>query len=154
MGQLQSSKQMIIHAPADQVWKIITDIDLLPKVTPDVLKAKGDMTRPGETRTIEFRSRGLIRKTTERLIDMVPQKLLVWQLESDTQLFTSQFRDTRFCFYLQKAGDFKTNVVCETCYTPATHLGEILNIVAVRKMETRRQSDMLSNIKSLAEGRY
>jgi len=56
------------------IWAIITDINLLHKVNPGVIRATGRMDKQGETRTCEMDNKGRKGTMTEKLIELVPEK--------------------------------------------------------------------------------
>ena len=83
MSKLQARNETIINAPANTIWAIITDISLLPKVNPGVVKASGRMDRQGETRTCDINNKGRKGTMTERLVELVPETKTVWTIEND-----------------------------------------------------------------------
>jgi uncharacterized protein YndB with AHSA1/START domain len=84
MNKLQARNEAIINAPINSVWAIITDINILPKVNPGVIKATGRMDKQGETRTCEMDNKGKKGTMTEKLIELIPEKKTVWAIENDT----------------------------------------------------------------------
>lgn len=151
MSKLQARNETIINAPISSVWAIITDINLLHKVNPGVIKASGRMDKQGETRTCEMDNKGRKGTMTEKLIELVPEKKTVWAIESDTMGMSKMLKDPRFCFYLEKLDDNKTKIVNESYYEPATFMAKIMNAVMMKKMMSKIQGQILSNIKTLAE---
>ncbi len=151
MSKLQARNEAIIDAPVNKVWGIITDINLLPKVNPGVISAKGTMDKQGETRTCEMDNKGRKGIMTERLIELIPEKKTVWTIEEDTMGMKKMLSNTRFCFYLEKAGDNKTRIINESYYQPNTLMAKIMNGLMMKKMMGRIQEKILSNIKHLAE---
>ncbi len=101
MSKLQVRNESIINAPVSQIWSIITDINLLQKVNPGVVKANGSMDKQDETRTCKFNNKGKKGTMTERLIELVPEKKTVWTIESDTMSTSKMLKETRFCFILE-----------------------------------------------------
>jgi uncharacterized protein YndB with AHSA1/START domain len=77
MSKLQARNETIINAPINRVWAVITDINLLHKVNPGVIKATGRMDKQDETRTCEFNNKGKRGIMTERLIELIPEKKTV-----------------------------------------------------------------------------
>src|SRR5437762_1069458 len=151
MSKLQARNEAIINAPISDIWAMITDINILPKINPGVIKATGRMDKQGETRTCEMDNKGRKGTMTEKLIELVPEKKTVWAIESDTMGMNKMLKDTRFCFNLEKLGDNKTKVVNESYYEPATFIAKIMNAVMMKKMMGKIQGQILSNIKTLAE---
>ena len=151
MSKLQARNEAIINAPISSVWAIITDINLLHKINPGVINASGRMDKQGETRTCEMDNKGRKGTMTEKLIELIPEKKTVWTIENDTMGMSKMLKDPRFCFYLEKLGDNKTKVVNESYYEPATFIAKIMNVVMMKKMMSKIQGQILSNIKTLAE---
>lgn len=151
MSKLQARNEAILNAPIGRVWAIITDINLLQKVNPGVLKATGRMDRQGETRTCEMNNRGKIGTMTERLVELIPEKKTVWAIESDTMGMSKMLKDARFCFYLEKLDDNKTKIVNESYYESANIIVKIMNAVMMKRKMGQIQAQILSNIKSMAE---
>ena len=151
MSKLQAKNEAVINAPIGSVWAIITDINLLQKVNPGVLKATGRMDRQGETRTCEMNNRGKIGTMTERLVELIPEKKTVWAIESDTMGMSKMLKDARFCFYLEKLDDNKTKIVNESYYESANIIVKIMNAVMMKRKMGQIQAQILSNIKSMAE---
>lgn len=151
MSKLQARNEAIVNAPISSIWAIITDINLLQKVNPGVIKATGRMDKQGETRTCEMNNNGRKGTMTEKLIELVPEKKTVWAIESDTMGMAKMLKDPRFCFYLEKLDDNKTKIVNESYYEPANLIVRIMNALMMKKKMGQIQGQILSNIKSIAE---
>ena len=151
MCKLQARNEAIINAPISSIWAIITDINLLHKVNPGVIKATGRMDKQGETRTCEMNNRGKVGTMTEKLIELVPEKKTVWAIENDTMGMGKMLKDPRFCFYLEKLEDNKTKIINESYYEPANFIIKIMNTLMMKKKMGEIQGQILSNIKSIAE---
>lgn len=151
MSKLQARNEAIINAPISSVWAIITDINLLQKVNPGVIKATGRMDKQGETRTCEMNNRGKVGTMTEKLIELVPEKKTVWAIENDTMGMSKMLKDTRFCFYLAKLDDNRTKIVNESYYIPANIMVKVMNALMMKSKMSQIQAQILSNIKSIAE---
>lgn len=151
MSKLQARNEAIINAPIRKIWTVITDINLLQKVNPGVIKATGRMDKQGETRTCEFDNKGKKGTMTEKLIELVPEKKTVWAIESDTMGMSKMLRETRFCFILEKLDDNKTRIINESYYKPANLFVSIMNTLMMKKKMQQIQKQILDNIKSLTE---
>ena len=151
MSKLQARNEAIINAPISDIWAMITDINILPKINPGVIKATGRMDKQGETRTCEMDNRGRKGTMTEKLIELVPEKKTVWAIENDTMGMSKMLKDPRFCFYLEKLGDNKTKIINESYYQPASLMVKIMNALMMKKKMKQIQEKILSNIKSLSE---
>jgi hypothetical protein len=151
MSKLQARNETIIHAPIGRVWSIITDISLLHKINPGVIKASGRMDKQGETRTCEMDNRGRKGTMTEKLIELVPEKKTVWAIENDSMGMGKMLKDPRFCFCLEKLGDNKTKIINESYYQPANFMVKIMNTLMMKKKMGEIQEKILSNIRSIAE---
>ena len=151
MNTLQARNEVVINAPVSSIWSVITDINLLHKINPGVVRATGRMDKLRETRTCEIDNKKRKGTMTERLIDFVPEKTTVWTIESDTMGMSKMLKETRFCFTLEKVGDAKTKVIAETYYQPATLIARIMNSLMMRKMISKAQDQILFNIKVLTE---
>ena len=101
MDKLQARNEAIIDAPVNSIWAIITDISMLHKVNPGVIKAAGRMDKVGEIRTCEIDNKGRKGTMTEKLIELVPEKKTVWTIQSDTMGMSKILKNTRFCFILE-----------------------------------------------------
>jgi uncharacterized membrane protein len=151
MSTLQARNQSVIKAPIDAIWSVITDIGQLPKVNPGVVKATGRMDKQGELRTCEIINQGRKGTMVERMVELVPQRKTVWTIESDTMGMSRMLRETRFVFNLEKLSDNETVVVTETFYTPSNFFATIMNKLMMKRMISKAQDQILSNIKSLTE---
>ena len=151
MSKLQVKNEAVISAPINSIWAIITDIDLLPKVNPGVLKATGRMDKEGETRIVEISINGKNGTFTEKLIELVPEKKTVWTIEKDTMNMSNMLKDNRFVFILEKIDDNKTKVINETYYQPANLIAKIMSALMIKHTFGKMQKQMLTNIKSLTE---
>lgn len=151
MSTLQARNEAIINAPISSVWAVITDINLLPKVNPGVISAKGRMDKEGETRICEMQNRGRKGTMTERLVELVHEQKTVWVIESDSMGMSKMLKEPRFCFYLENAGDNKTKIVNESYYEPANAMVRIMNSLFMKKKMSQIQEQILNNIKSLTE---
>ncbi len=151
MSQLQARNEAVINASVGSIWAIITDINLLHKVNPGVIKATGRMDKQGETRTCEISNRGKIGTMTEKLIELAPEMKTVWTIENDTMGMSKMLKDTRFCFYLEKIDANRTKLVNESYYVPANFMAKIMNALMMKKKMGEIQRQILDNIKSIAE---
>jgi hypothetical protein len=151
MENLQVRNETVINASTSKIWKVITDINMLPMVNPGVLKATGRMDMQGELRTCEISNKGRKGTMTEKLLELVPEEKTVWTIESDTMGMGKMLKNTRFCFYLQKIGDNKTRVISETYYSPANFFAKIMNSMMMKSMIAKAQTQILCNLKSITE---
>ena len=151
MPQLQVRSEAVINAPVGTIWSVITDINVLHKVNPGVIKATGTMNRLNGTRTCEIDNKGRKGTMTEKLIELVPEAKTVWTIESDTMGMSKMLKDTRFCFNLERISDTETRVINETWYRPANMMAKVMNRVMLKRMISKAQDTILNNIKSLTE---
>ena len=151
MSKLQVKNEAVINAPINSIWAIITDINLLTKVNPGVVKATGRMDKQGETRTVEININGKKGTFTEKLIELVPEKKTVWTIENDTMGMSKMLKDNRFVFNLEKLDDNKTRVTNETYYQPANLIAKIMSALMIKRTFGKMQEQMLTNIKTLTE---
>lgn len=151
MSKLQARNEALINAPIGSIWAIITDINQLHKINPGVLKATGRMDKQGETRTCEIDNKGRKGTMTEKLIELIPEKKTVWAIESDTMGMSKMLKNPQFCFYLEKINENKTKVINESYYEPANFMAKIMNALMMKKMMSKMQGQILSNIKTLTE---
>lgn len=153
MSKLQARNEMIINASVGSIWAVITDINLLHKVNPGVVKASGRMDRQGETRTCDINNKGRKGTMTEKLIELLPETKTVWTIENDTMGMEKMLKDTRFVFHLEKISDAKTRVINETYYQPANFMAQIMNGLMMKRMISKAQWQILANIKLLTESK-
>jgi len=151
MSKLQARNEALINAPISRVWSVITDINVLHKVNPGVITARGRMDKLGETRTCEMENRGKKGTMTERLVELEHEKKTVWVIENDSMGMSKMLKDPRFCFYLEKLGDNKTKIVNESYYEPANVMVRIMNAMMMKKKMGQIQQQILNNIKLLTE---
>lgn len=151
MSKLQARNEATIHAPISRVWAIITDIQMLDKVNPGVIKATGRMDKQGETRTCEMENRGRRGTMTEKLVELVHEQKTVWVIENDSMGMSKMLKDPKFCFYLEKLGENQTKIINESYYEPANLMVRIMNALMMKKKMGEIQEKILSNIKSIAE---
>jgi hypothetical protein len=151
MSKLQARNEAIINAPVSKVWSVITDINLLHRVNPGVIKATGRMDVQGETRTCEMSNNGRTGTMTEKLIEMEYEKKTVWAIESDSMGMSKMLKEPRFCFYLEKMDDNKTKLINESYYEPANLMVTVMNTFMMKRKMGQIQTQILTNIKSLTE---
>ena len=151
MSKLQAHNEATINAPISKVWAIITDINLLDKINPGVITAKGRMDKQGETRTCEMDNKGRKGTMTEKLVELIHEQKTVWVIENDSMGMKKMLIDPRFCFYLEKVDDNKTKIINESYYLPATLMAKIMNALMMKKMMGKIQMKILSNVKAIAE---
>ena len=151
MSKLQVKNETVINAPINSIWAIITDINLLSKVNPGVVKATGRMDKEGETRTVEININGKNGTFSEKLIELVLEKKTVWTIENDTMSMSKMLKDNHFVCNLEKLEDNKTKVTNETYYQPANFIAKIMNALMIKGTFRKMQEQMLTNIKNLAE---
>lgn len=58
MSTLQARNEATVNASAARLWAIVTDIALLPKINPGVVKASGTMNSLNGVRTCEVDNKG------------------------------------------------------------------------------------------------
>lgn len=151
MSKLQARNEIMINAPVSKVWSVITDINLLPKINPGVITAKGTMDKQGGIRTCEMDNKGRKGTMTERLIELVPEKKTVWTIEEDSMGMKKMLSGTRFCFYLDKQGEGQTKLINESYYLPNSLMGKIMNVLMMKNMMSKIQQQILDNIKAHSE---
>ena len=151
MSTLQARNEVVLNAPASKIWSIITDISLLPRINPGVIKASGIMNQPNGTRTCEVQNRGRKGQITERLVKFVPEKKTVWEVESDTMGMSKMLKNTRFFLILGKMTDSSTKVTAETYYTPANWRARVMNTLMMKRMFAGAQKGILNNIRTISE---
>lgn len=151
MCKLQAHNEMVINAPIGNIWAIITDINMLPKTNPGVIKATGTMDSLGSIRKCEIDNRGKIGAMTEKMIEIIPGQKTVWTIVEDNMGMSKMLKNTRFCFYLQQVNANQTKVVNETYYKPANFIAGIMSALVMKKIIRNAQQQILNNIKSLVE---
>jgi len=151
MSKLQVKNEAVINAPINRIWAIITDINLLTKLNPGVVKATGRMDREGETRTVEININGKNGTFTEKLIELVPERKTVWTIENDTMGMSKMLKDNRFVYNLEKLDENKTKVTNETYYQPANFIAKIMSALMIKRTFGKMQEQMLKNTKTLTE---
>lgn len=151
MGKLQARNEAIINAPISSVWAIMTDINVLHKVNPGVITAKGRMDKQGETRTCEIQNGGRKGIMTERLVELEHEKKTVWTIVEDSMGMSKMIKDPRFCFFLEKIGDSKIKIVNESYYRPSNFMVKIMNTLVMKRKMGKIQQQILNNIKALTE---
>ncbi len=151
MSKLQARNEAVIHAPIGRVWTIITDINLLPKINPGVITAKGRMDVQGETRTCEMQNGKRSGTMTEKLVELVPEKKTVWVIQNDSMGMARMLKDPKFCFYLEKIDDTHTKIINESYYDPANFMIGIMNKLMMKKKMSTIQDQILKNITAIAE---
>lgn len=150
---LQVRNELLVQAPVERIWAVITDIHQLHKVNPGVVKATGAMDQQGATRVCEIVNGGRKGTMTERLLELVPMKRTVWTIENDTLGMRKMLTDTRFIFHLEPAADGSTRVVSETHYRPANIMARIMSALMMRRMIGKAQATILQNLRSITETR-
>lgn len=151
MSVLQARNEAIINAPVEKVWAVITDISLLDKINPGVIKATGRMDKQGETRTCEMQNGGRKGTMTEKLVEMIPYQKTVWTIQEDSMGMSRMLIAPRFCFYLEKSNGNSTHIINESYYKPANLMVKIMNTLVMKRKMSQIQEQILNNIRSLAE---
>jgi len=151
MSTLQARGEALLNASVSRVWAIVTDITLLPRINPGVIKASGAMNEPNAVRTCEVESKGRKGIITEKLVEFVPEKRMVWKVESDTMGMSKMLLDTRFSLLLETVTDSSTKVTAETHYSPRTILARMMNGLMMKKMFAKAQEKILQNLRALAQ---
>ena len=151
MSKLQAKNQLEMNAPAEKVWKVITDINQLHKINPGVVNATGTMNELGGTRNCEMSMRGKKGVLVERLVELVPEKRTVWEMVSDDMGLSKMLKNVRYHFTLEKISDSKSLLTAESYYVPATFFGSIMNALMMKKMFSKGQDTILKNINSIVQ---
>ena len=151
MSKLQVKNEVVINAPVRNIWAIITDINLLPRLNPGAVKATGRMDKQGETRTVEINIKGRNGTFKEKLIELVPEKKTVWTIENDTMGMSKMLKDNRFVINLEKLDENKTKVTHETYYQPANLIAKMMSAFMMKPTFGKMQEQILMNLKMLTE---
>jgi hypothetical protein len=151
MSTLQARNEAVVNASTSAIWSVITDVSLLPKINPGVIKANGIMNEPNGSRTCEVDNKGRKGTIVEKLVEFVPEKRTVWEVQSDTMGMKKMLKDIRFFFVLARVSDSTTKVTAETHYTPGNWVIGIMNRLMMRKMFAQAQETILNNIRTLTE---
>lgn len=151
MSKLQARNEIVVSAHISKVWALLTDINQVHKTNPGVVSATGSMNQLNGTRTCVMNNNGRTGTMTERLIEFVPEKKTVWTIENDSMGMKKMIHDSRFCFYLEKVSERETRVINESYYQPANLISSIMNILMMKRMMSKLQAKILSNIKRLVE---
>lgn len=151
MAKLQARDEMVINAPVEILWTLITDINYLPKINPGLISATGTMDTLHATRQCVVMNRGKQGNITEKLIELVPRERTVWTIVSDDMGFGKMLKEIRFCIHLEKIGDRQTKVINETWYQPANFMARVMNVLMMKKMIAKAQAQILVNLKKLSE---
>ena len=151
MSKLQAKNQLEMNAPVQKVWEVITDITQLHKINPGVVRATGKMNELGATRTCEMSMNGKKGVLVERLVELVPQKRTVWEMESDDMGLSKMLKNVRYHFTLEKVNDTRSRLTAESYYEPATFFGSIMNALMMKRMFSKGQDTILKNINSVVQ---
>ena len=151
MSTLQAKSEAVLNASVSRIWAIVTDITLLPRINPGVIKASGTMNEQNASRTCEVENKGRKGIITEKLVEFVPGKKMVWKVESDTMGMSKMLLDTRFSLVLEMVTDSSTKVTAETHYSPRTILARVMNGLMMKKMFAKAQEKILQNLQTLTQ---
>ena len=151
MNKLQARNEMVINSPVSQIWEIITDISQLHKIHPGVVKTTGAWNEKNCTRTCEMINKGKKGAMTEKITEIIPEKKIIWTTERDTMGMRKMMKNISFSMYLEPMGSNRTKVINESYYKPANFLVSIMNVLMMKKMFSKTQEQILTNIKLLTE---
>ncbi len=149
MSKLQARNELVVNAPIDRVWALITDIKQLHLVNPGVVSAHGTMNQLNGTRTCEMSNNGKKGTMTERLIELEPFRKTVWTVVEDSMGMSKMLNNTRFCFYLEKVSEHRTKIINESYYQPATIFASVLNALMMKRTMGKIHGQILSNIQTV-----
>ena len=146
LGGCSSSmqSQVVIHAPAERVWQVLTDLDAYPEWNPFFVNAEGELV-VGESLKLTMQPVGKDQQSfSPELLALAPHKKLVWRgrlwipwLFDGTHTFSIERIDARSVRFIQHE-DFAGMFVPFVGFEPYHQGWELMNAALKRRAEGQK----------------
>jgi uncharacterized protein YndB with AHSA1/START domain len=152
-GTPRGRDELLVAAPVERVWAILTDSRRLPEWAPPVEAVTGceDEEAPGATRRCAVRIGGRPGEMVERCVEAVPLRRLSYVVDEDSFGFARRFADYGFTLSLTPC-DGGTAVALQTFYDARGPFGAAMDTLLLRRQLGRVRRELLAGLARLAAG--
>jgi uncharacterized protein YndB with AHSA1/START domain len=148
MAEINIEDEIVVEAPADDVWRAIEDPATHAAWHPFVTRITGDH-RLGATRTCSVIVGKKAAETKERCIEADERRKIAWVIEEDSTGFGRMVSDWRAGFALE-GRDGVTLVKAQSAFQPRNVLVRMTSPIVRRKFH-QTQRAILSGLKRSIE---
>jgi hypothetical protein len=150
MGQVRIADQIVVDAPAPEVWRAIKDPARHADWHPFVTQISGEH-RLGGTRTCSVVVGKKVGETRERCVEDDELRGIAWRIEEDSTGFGRMVTDWQSGFALEQRGG-ATLVTAHSEFRPKGVLVRLMSPIVRRKFH-HTQRAILTGLKSSVETR-
>ncbi len=148
---VQGSDEIVVNAPPEAIWHILTDSTRLPEWAPMVKQTNGTAESLGAVRQCEVEFDRRPGKVTERCSKFRPHERVAWVMEQDSFGFGRMFAAFGFEFTLVRQPDGSTRLINDSFWQPKHLLASVMSRFMMRPKSRRIRQQVLRNLKELAE---
>jgi uncharacterized protein YndB with AHSA1/START domain len=155
-GTKQIERSIVINAPADAVWQVLADSQLLPEWVPavdEVTDCSAEGERVGEVRHCNATLAGRRGRMVERCVEFTPTNRIAYVVDDESFGFRKFFADYGFAINLQVESPAATRVMLETHYTPRNPFYGLLNKLVMRRRFEQVCTEIVGGLKAYTESR-
>jgi uncharacterized membrane protein len=136
-------EEILIQAPVEHVWALLCDTSRMKEWMPraDTSDWTGPYDQVGTTYVVTMRMMGFENKTTYKVVEVEPLKLIREHSDSGPMDNTTR---------LEREGD-ATRLIMESDYVMPGHLPEFITKIFTKSFMERQVRHMLADFKAIAE---
>jgi uncharacterized membrane protein len=136
-------EEILIQAPVEHVWALLCDTSRMKEWMPraDTSDWTGPYDQVGTTYVVTMRMMGFENKTTYKVVEVEPLKLIREHSDSGPMDNTTR---------LEREGD-ATRLIMESDYVMPGHLPEFITRIFTKSFMERQVRHMLADFKAIAE---
>jgi uncharacterized membrane protein len=136
-------EEVLIEAPVEHVWALLCDVSRMKEWMPraDTSDWTGPYDQVGTTYVVTMRMMGFENKTTYKVVEVEPLKLIREHSDSGPMDNTTR---------LEREGD-ATRLIMESDYVMPGHLPEFITKIFTKSFMERQVRHMLADFKAIAE---
>jgi uncharacterized protein YndB with AHSA1/START domain len=149
--KLQGADELLIAAPVATVWALLEDGSRLVEWMPLVKQTDATREVVGAVRHCRVAFGSRTGEVVERCVESVPERRIMWRVESETLGFSRHFADFGFGFILEPHGRAATLVRTESYYQPKGIIASLLNQLLLRRKYRAVRCSALAGLKRVAE---
>lgn len=154
-SRLQGRDDIVVHAPARILWKLISDSHELPSWGPpvksvEVMTNAGDVERLGTARRVRAEFGGKSGYFLEHRVEHIDGRKIAYLIDEDSFGLSGLLSRMGFSLELEPKGDQATRVIFSFFHDPRGFKGRIMDPL-IRRQQRRNRLAALDSLKRRAE---
>jgi hypothetical protein len=154
--QVQGQDEIIVNAPVEKIWPLISDskrlLDWGPPVRGvQVMGMSGQPEGLGSYRRVDAEFNGQRGHFIERRIEHIEGKKMAVQIEEENFGIFRMITDVGSSLEIKPVGPNKTRVIFSFFHRPKGIVGQIMNRLVILRQQRRNRLAALASLKQYAE---